>query len=64
MAIIETMERVAQDPFAPDNNITALTGVASGYRRRFGDWRVLYTVDKAANVLEVFNVGARGDVYR
>jgi mRNA-degrading endonuclease RelE of RelBE toxin-antitoxin system len=63
-AIVKAMEQVARDPFAPDNNITALQGVRHGYRRRFGNWRVLYTVNTATDVLEVFNVGPRGGVYR
>ena len=56
--------RIAINPFAPNNNIKPLSGVANGYRVRVGDWRVSYTVDRAANVIEVFEVAPRGGAYR
>ena len=32
-----------------------------GYRLRVGKWRVIFDLD--GTVLEVFEVGARGDIY-
>lgn len=63
-AVLKGMKTVAKDPFALDNMITPLKGVENGFRRRFGDWRVLYTVDSHIEILEVFKIGTRGDVYR
>jgi mRNA-degrading endonuclease RelE of RelBE toxin-antitoxin system len=62
--VIDTMERVAADPFAKDNNVKPLTGLPNGYRRRFGDLRVSYTVGRKTDVLEVFEVSPRGGAYR
>ena len=64
VAILDKMDEIAQDPFKADNLITPLEGVENGYRRRFGDWRVLYTIDDEIKILEVFKVGSRGDVYK
>lgn len=58
------MKDVAKNPFERDTTITALKGYANGYRKRFGDWRVLYTIDTTIQILEVFKVGHRKDVYR
>ncbi|MDQ3032383.1 MAG: type II toxin-antitoxin system RelE/ParE family toxin [Myxococcota bacterium] len=33
------------------------------YRVRFGDYRVLYTVDDAVRIVDVVHVGDRKDVY-
>ena len=62
--IMDTMEEIALDPFKKDPLITPLEGTDNGFRRRFGDWRVLYTVDTTVEILEVFKIGARGDVYK
>ncbi len=62
--ILTGMEKVAENPFAPDNTIKVLQGVPNGFRKRFGDYRVLYTVDVTVQILEVFKIGSRGDVYK
>jgi len=64
VSILDKMDEIAQDPFKTDNLITPLEGVENGYRRRFGDWRVLYTIDGEIKILEVFKIGSRGDVYK
>ncbi|MBI3591159.1 MAG: type II toxin-antitoxin system RelE/ParE family toxin [Candidatus Melainabacteria bacterium] len=35
-----------------------------GYRIRIGDYRILYTVDKIVQVIEIYKIGHRKDVYR
>ncbi|MBS5101703.1 MAG: type II toxin-antitoxin system RelE/ParE family toxin [Rothia mucilaginosa] len=35
-----------------------------GYRARVGNYRILYTIDNGAVVVEVFRVGHRREVYR
>lgn len=64
VSILDKMDEISQDPFKDDNLIIPLEGVENGYRRRFGGWRVLYTVDDEIKVLEVFKIGPRGDVYK
>ena len=64
VSIFDKMDEIAQNPFKTDSLITPLEGVENGYRRRFGDWRVLYTIDDTIKILEVFKIGSRGDVYK
>ncbi len=61
--IIRKIRHVAADPFAPNNNVTALKGV-DGFRLRVGDRRVLYTLDIEARSMTVAAVLPRGDAYR
>ncbi|WP_258165006.1 type II toxin-antitoxin system RelE family toxin [Rothia mucilaginosa] len=35
-----------------------------GYRAQVGNYRILYTIDNGAVVVEVFRVGHRREVYR
>ena len=58
------IDRVAADPDAPNNNLSALKGVPHGFRIRVGDWRVSYTINQAAGVLDVFEIAPRGGAYR
>src|SRR5437763_8027010 len=46
--ITGAVERVAVNPWAPNNNLRPLKGVPNGFRLRVGDWRVSYTVDRDA----------------
>lgn len=64
LSIIDKMDEIAQNPFKTDKLITPLEGVENGYRRRFGDWRVLYTIEGKIKILKVFKIGPRGDVYK
>ena len=58
---VKLME-LANDPYAPNSNVTAMVGVA-GYRLRVGDWRIVYSLDDAVRVLFVERVGSRGSIY-
>jgi mRNA interferase RelE/StbE len=62
--ILAGMEKVAADPFLKDNTVKTMQGVKNGFRKRFGDWRVLYTVDTDIKILEVFDIGTRGEIYK
>ncbi len=35
-----------------------------GYRIRIGDYRILYTVDKTVQIIEIYKIGHRRDIYR
>lgn len=50
----------AADPKAQAHHVKKLKG-REGYRLRVGKWRVLFDVD--GNVLAVYEVGARGNIY-
>jgi mRNA-degrading endonuclease RelE of RelBE toxin-antitoxin system len=57
-------EIAAGPPPAMHSNLRPLVGVQNGYRVRFGDWRVSFTIDHTANAMEVFEVAVRGGAYR
>ena len=61
--IISKIDDLAADPFAPNNNVTALTAV-DGFRLRIGDWRVLYRLDTGARRMTIVAIVPRGDAYR
>jgi len=62
--IFAALDRIATDPSARNNNVKPLRGVPSGYRVRVGDWRVSYTLDRSAGVIEIFEIAPRGGAYR
>jgi mRNA interferase RelE/StbE len=62
--ILMAIERVAADARAKNNNLRPLRGVRNGFRIRVGDWRVSFTFDYAAQVMDVFEIAPRGGAYR
>ncbi len=60
--IIEKIRGVADDPNAPNINLTKLQG-REGYRLRVGDWRVIYELQDQRLVMLVLQVGSRGGIY-
>ena len=61
--IVGKIDILAVDPFAPNNNVTALKAT-DGFRLRVGDWRVLYTLDKKARTMTIAAIVPRGGAYR
>ena len=61
--IVTKINQLAENPYAPNNNVTRLTG-ETGYRLRVGDWRVLYEIYDDTLVIEIVKIGPRGGVYR
>ncbi len=41
-----------------------LKGEENAYRIRVGDWRIVYEINDAAQLVWVVRIGHRGDVYR
>lgn len=44
--------------------VKKLVGTTSDWRVRFGQYRVVYSIDDAAEVVTIMVVAKRGDVYR
>ena len=59
--IRDKIARLAVDPNAFANNVSALKGVTGLMRLRIGGWRVIYSVD--LNALLVLKVAPRGSAY-
>ena len=55
---------IAADPFAKRPRTSPLKGEKDAFRYRFGDWRLLYTIDRAARVVIVVDFKPRGKAYR
>jgi mRNA-degrading endonuclease RelE of RelBE toxin-antitoxin system len=62
--IIGAIARIAADPSVPNNNLRPLKGVPNGFRARIGDWRASFTFDRAAGVIDVYEIAPRGGAYR
>jgi len=59
--VVARIAALAEDPRPP--GCTRLSG-QEAYRVRQGDYRIVYTVEDEALVVEVVRVGHRRDVYR
>jgi mRNA-degrading endonuclease RelE of RelBE toxin-antitoxin system len=57
-------EIAASPPPAKHSNLISLAGVPNGYRIRFGEWRLSFTIDPETDLMEVFEIAARGGAYR
>ncbi len=62
-ALRNAIARVAADSHATHPQVRPLAGVPHGFRIRVGDWRVSYTLDSEAGVMEVFEIEPRGGAY-
>ncbi len=60
--IIQTVERLADDPFAA--GVRKLRGAEHTYRLRVGEYRVVYEVVGAKLAVVIVRVRHRRDVYR
>ena len=59
-AIIEAIDQLAENP--RPFGYKKLTG-RDGYRIRVGTYRILYSIFDSTLIIEIVNVGVRGDVY-
>ncbi len=59
--ILNTLEGLKSDP--RPHGAMKLRGL-EGWRLRVGDYRVLYTVDDAANIVRIYVVKHRREAYR
>ncbi len=58
------IEQLANNPYAPNNNVTALKGMNNYYRLRVGDWRVVYRMDGQILTIVVLKIAPRGGAYQ
>ena len=62
--VTAVVTKIAADPFAKRPQAAPLKGEKDTFRYRFGDWRLLYTIDRAARVVIVVDFKPRGKAYR
>lgn len=56
------MEQIAEDPHGPHaKGLTHTGGLRSA---RVGGWRIIFAVDDGNRILDVVDIGPRGQVYR
>ena len=60
--IVSRIGALADDPRPAGSE--RLVGAANAWRVRQGDYRILFTVDDKARVVDVFEIGHRREVYR
>ncbi|MEW6235103.1 MAG: type II toxin-antitoxin system RelE/ParE family toxin [Candidatus Omnitrophota bacterium] len=59
--IVDSMEK----GYFHKNNIISLHGALAGnLRYRFGDWRIVFTIDYVNQVVFIKSISSRGDAYR
>lgn len=61
LRISQKIYQLESDPFGPNSQ---KLGGGKGYRIRVGDYRVVYTVDKATKTVIIIRIRHRRDVYR
>jgi mRNA interferase RelE/StbE len=60
--IDEKIQALAQNP-RPDG-CKKLEGYSNAYRIRYSDYRVVYTIQNHALIIEVVHIGNRKDIYK
>lgn len=60
--IITAVDALAENPFP--SGVVKLAGAEHSFRIRVGDYRVIYTVEKAVLTIQIVRVRHRRDVYR
>jgi mRNA interferase RelE/StbE len=62
--LLERLRAVAADPSGPHLFVRPIMGEAGLHRLRHGDWRAIYRLDRAEDVMVVEHVAHRREVYR
>ena len=60
--IVARLDEIAEDPFG--RHTKPLTGPGGRRGARVGGLRMVFTVDRARQLVEVSEIGPRGDIYR
>ncbi|RLA06098.1 MAG: type II toxin-antitoxin system RelE/ParE family toxin [Gammaproteobacteria bacterium] len=61
--LLEAIERLTLNPF-PENKFKKLIGKDDSYRLRIGNYRILYKVNNMVEIITVYRVRHRKDVYK
>jgi mRNA interferase RelE/StbE len=62
--IVDRIERLAAGSASRNLDIRPLEGGSGLFRPRVGNYRVLYSIDEAADTLAIELIRGRGDVYK
>ena len=57
------LDKLAAQPNRRDVDVASLTG-RPGFRLRVGDWRIIFTRDDKAQVIDVLRIVPRGQAYK
>ena len=57
------LDKLAEHPNRRDIDVASLTG-RDGFRLRVGDWRIIFTRDDKARVIDVLRIVPRGQAYK
>ena len=60
--VVSRLDQVSEDPFGAHTK--PLAGPGSRRAARVGGLRIVFTVDRERRVVEVSDIGPRGDIYR
>ncbi len=61
--IRDALIELAEDPYN-DRHVVPIVGISGLYRKRIGDFRVLFEIIEDRLVIEIIKVASRGDVYK
>ncbi len=57
------LDKLAAQPNRRDVDVASLTG-RPGFRLRVGDWRIIFTRENTARVIDVLRIVPRGQAYK
>lgn len=57
------LDKLAAQPNRRDVDVVSLTG-RPGFRLRVGDWRIIFTREDTARVIDVLRIVPRGQAYK
>lgn len=60
----QALTQLALNPYQNNLDIKILVGLPHSYRLRIGKWRFLYEIIDEKIIINFFDAGARGDVYK
>lgn len=60
--IVNALRELEDDPFSGD--VKPLQGAMGLFRKRVGDYRIIFSVDFENQIVVVLKIGSRGDIYR
>ena len=63
-ALIDAMEKIAENPNRHDFDIKPLVGYSGFFRLRIGSYRAVYACEEQIRLIVVEKAGPRGDIYK